>query len=202
MAADVFEPQNGWQAVLRVDLGTATNLEDLDFVEAVVEAERVRLLREGVAAARAGLHPPQPKQSRMSNQEKWRLEAMNVAPRKARSVDQFTREQIYAAHRFRCVSHGRSCDADELELGHVLSDYEARVLSQVLKETSPIFLASQNENRVPQCRPCNQRQGDRSFTPAQALAAWRTADSEQRPMSADRLIDIMTVLKKVEDWRG
>jgi hypothetical protein len=202
MASDVFEPQNGWQAVLKVDLHSATNLEDLDFVEAVVEAERVRLLREGVAAARVGLRPQGPKQSRLSNQEKWRLAAMTVEPRKARSVDSFTRNQIYAAHRFRCVSHGRSCDAHELELGHVLSDFEARVLSEALKETSPIWLANKTENRVPQCRPCNQLQRDRSFTPAQALAAWRMADDEQRPMSADVLIDIMAVVKKVEEWRG
>lgn len=99
------------------------------------------------------------------------------------------RDTIYRAHRFRCVSCGE-VGRDGLELGHMLSCHESRILAELVRNTEPLAVCRYDGNLVPQCSPCNGTQGSRSFS---AEAAWDAMHStcareRQIPWSEGRAI--------------
>jgi hypothetical protein len=72
----------------------------------------------------------------------------------------------------RCAVCGAREDESPLELGHLLSHYEARLLCTATGTTTPLDLSRRSENFILECQRDNRNQGSDSYREGEAHRAW------------------------------
>jgi hypothetical protein len=101
----------------------------------------------------------------------WRT-APPLKPIPRRPVPYELRGSLLWAWDHRCAIDGARHDENPLELGHLLSHYEAQRLCVVTGTTIALDLSRRPENYICQCRRCNNAQGSKSYREGEAHRAW------------------------------
>ena len=175
---------------------TRADLSDLDALHLIVETEREAEGAAALAGMRATLAAA-PKPHALT----WREAEQQLQGKSyRRAIVGAERDAILFAHRFRCVTCRQHCPA-EIELGHVISCREARILAELYRTDLPIRASGYAENFVPQCVRCNGAEGTRSFGFNDTLAAWRATSDSERPMDAARCREILRYVCHAETRR-